>query len=210
MRRFGIDVSNNNGSIVWSKVADHVAFAFVKTSEGMNFADPYWDKDRVRALRQNSIPFGPYHFASNEGADGAAECDHFLDIALAAGWGKKGDLPGVLDIEHGQGGRPGVRFVRRFARRYKQRTGHRLILYTGSFWRDVLRNPMILTRCKLFLAAYTGTWHGWVPRAWKKPWFWQYGAEGSVPGISGNVDQDRFLKSERHFRQLKLNGDISR
>jgi lysozyme len=208
MKRFGIDVSNNQGEIEWHEVAPHVAFVFVKTSEGMTFWDPNWGKARVDSLRRNGITFGPYHFASNEGASGKAECDQFLHIALGAGWGKKGDLPGVLDIEHGNGGHPGVKFVREFARQYRKRTGHRLIVYTGSFWRDVLRNPMILTRCKLFLAAYTPTWHGFVPRAWKKPWIWQYGDQGSVPGINGNVDQDRFLKSKRAFERMKLKEPI--
>jgi lysozyme len=204
MNRLGIDVSNNNGSINWADVAPHISFVFVKTSEGMTFTDPFYTKERVQAIRREHIPFGPYHFASNTGADGADECDRFLDIALDRGWGKKGDLPGVLDIEHGQGGRPGVRFVRRFARHYRKRTGHRLIVYTGSFWRDVLLNPVILGRCKLFLAAYTSSWRGFVPRAWKKPWIWQYTDQGSLPGLSGNVDHDRFLRSEKKFQGMRL------
>lgn len=210
MQRFGIDVSNHQGSIEWAKVAPHVAFVFIKSSEGITFRDPFWTADRVRELRRLGVPFGPYHFAGNESADGGAEAERFVNIALSTGWGKVGDLPGVLDIEKGHGGRPGVRFTRRFVKRYKQLTGHRPIIYTGSFWRDVLGNPMVLMRCKLFLAAYTSTWHGFVPRAFKKPWIWQYTDSARVAGIAGNVDGDRFLKSKRHFEQLKLKRPVGR
>lgn len=208
MNRFGIDVSNHQGSIDWSKVANRAAFVFVKTSEGMTFEDPFYTEDRVKALRREGIPFGPYHFATNEGASGKEEARRFVRIAKSKGWGKKGDLPGVLDIEVGHGGRPGVRFVREFVREYKRLTGHRPIVYTGSFWRDALRNPMTLMRCKLWLAAYVSDWRPFLPRAWKKPWLWQYTDSAHCPGVDGPVDGNRFLKSERHFRRMKLRGDI--
>lgn len=204
MKRFGIDVSNNQGSIDWSKVAPRVAFVFVKVTEGMTFDDPLWTPERVKALRREGIPFGPYHFATNESASGREEARHFFRQATKAGWGKKGDLPGVLDIEHGRGGRDGAKFVREFVKEWKRLSGHRPIIYTGSFWRDVLGNPVILGRCKLWLAAYTSTWHGFVPRAWKKPWIWQFTDQASVPGVAGGVDGDRFLKSKRHFGRMKL------
>jgi lysozyme len=203
MNRLGIDVSNNNGIISWAAVAPHISFALLKASEGLSFVDSFLHAN-IKGCRENHIPCGPYHFASNEGASGKAECDHFLDTALKAGWGKVGDLPGTLDIEHGQGGRPGVRFVREFARRYRQRTGHRVMVYTGSFWRDILLNPVVLGRSKLVLAAYTSTWHGWSPRAWKKPWIWQYTDQGTLPGLSGNVDHDRFLRSQKKFQSMRL------
>lgn len=207
MNRLGIDVSNNNGSITWHDVAPHIGYALLKASEGTTFIDGFLSAN-IQGCRRNHIPFGPYHFGSNEGASGVAECDHFLDVAFSHGWGKKGDLPGILDIERGKGGRPGVRFVREFARHYRRRTGHRVMIYTGSFWRDILLNPMTLTRSKLILAAYTSTWHGWLPRAWKKPWFWQYTDQGSLPGLSGNVDHDRFLRSEKKFAAMRLKEDI--
>lgn len=203
MKRLGIDVSNNNGSITWHDVAPHIGFALLKASEGTTFTDSFL-RANIEGCRRNHVPCGPYHFASNEGASGKDECDHFLAVALAAGWGKVGDLPGTLDIERGQGGRPGTRFVREFARRYRKRTGHRIMVYTGSFWRDILLNPVTLGRSKLILAAYTTTWKGWVPRAWKKPWFWQYTDQGTFPGISGNVDHDLFLRSEKKFASMRL------
>lgn len=208
MRRFGVDVSSYQGDINWKLASRTIGYVFCKTTEGVSWEDPTFTKARVKALRAAGIPFGPYHFASNSGADGYAEAAHFVSTARRAGWGKRGDLPGVLDIEDGEGGRVGVRFVRRFVRHYRQLTGHRPIIYSGNFWRDALGNPLVLTRCRFWLAAYTSTWHGYTPRAWKKPTFWQYTDSADCPGISGPVDGDRFLKSRRAFRRMRLKKGI--
>lgn len=203
--RFGIDVSDSQGSVDWKTVAPHVGFVFCKATEGTTFTADTWGRERVAALREAGIPFGPYHFARPDNNDGADEAEHFVREARRAGWGKPGDLPGVLDIETGTGGRVGVRFVRRFAKRYRELTGHRLrVVYTGSFWRDALRNPITLTRSRLWLAAYVDDYRPYVPRAWKKPTIWQYTDRAVVPGISGPVDGNRWLRSERAFQRLRL------
>lgn len=205
MRRFGIDISSFQGSVRWSLAKHKVGFVFCRSWMGdLGEPDPTFTKARVAAIRKQGIPFGPYCYAGNTGVDGATEAKRFVHHAVEAGWGKRGDLPGVLDIEAGAAGRPGVRFVRRFAREYRRLAGHRVIVYTGSFWRDFLRNPITLTRCRLFLAAYTPTWHGYVPRAWRKPHFWQFTDSASVPGISGSVDGDRYLRSRRSFQRMRL------
>jgi lysozyme len=209
MRRFGIDVSSFQGNIRWSVAKSRIGFVFCRSWMGdVAQPDPSFNRARVNAIRLAGIPFGPYCYGGNSGVDGELEAKRFVEHALKAGWGKKGDLPGVLDIENGTAGRPGVRFVRRFAREYRRLTGHRVMIYTGSFWRDFLGNPLILTRCRLWLAAYTPTWHGWVPRAWKKPFFWQFSDSGGVPGVSGNVDGDRLLRSQRAFHRMRLKADI--
>jgi lysozyme len=201
-RRQGIDVSMWQGSIEWEAVASRCSFAFCKATQGTSWVDPTFTEARVKALRKAGLPFGPYHFADNSSADGFAEAEHFVATAKAAGWQPGKDLPGVLDIESGVGGRAGVRFVRRFVKRYRQLTGHRPIIYTGSFWRDVIGNPLVLTRCPLWLAAYTSSWHGWVPRAWKKPHIWQYTDAFSCPGVGSPCDGDRYLRSRRSFERL--------
>lgn len=205
VRRFGIDVSSFQGSVRWSLAKHRIGFVFCRSWMGdVGEADPTFTKARVHSLRLAGIPFGPYCYAGNGRRSGKDEARRFVAHAHAAGWGKKGDLPGVLDIEAGASGRGGVKFVRQFAREYRRLCGHRVIIYTGSFWRDALRNPVTLTRSKLWLAAYTPTWHGWVPRAWKKPHFWQFEDDAKVPGISGGVDGDRFLRSRRAFQRLRL------
>ena len=199
--RQGIDVSMFQGSVNWNLAKDTVAFVFCKATQGATWIDPTFTPDRVRFLHNAKIPFGPYHFADNSSVDGFAEAEHFVKTARAAGW-RNDDLPGVLDIESGTGGRVGVRFVRRFVKRYRQMTGHRPIIYTGSFWREFLGNPLVLSRCPLWLAAYTSTWHGWIPRAWRKPHFWQYTDSFHCPGVKSPCDGDRYLRSKKSFDRL--------
>jgi len=211
--RFGIDISSFQGEPDFHEVAKHIGFLFHRSwmgDVGSNGApDPKFTRERVHQLRVNDIPFGPYCFARNSGNSGKLEARLFVANAHGAGWGKKGDLPGVLDIETGEGSRPGVKFVREFAKEYRRLTGHRVIVYSGSFWRDILGNPLILTRSRFWLAAYTATWHGWVPRAWKKPHIWQYTDKAIVPGIStGGVDGDRWIRSERSFARMRLRRDL--
>lgn len=209
MRRFGIDVSSFQGDVRWSVAKSRIGFVFCRSWMGdLGLPDPTFTKARVNSIRDAGIPFGPYCFGGNVGVDGKIEAQRFLEHAVKTGWGKKGDLPGVLDIENGTAGRPGVRFVRRFAREYRRLAGHRVIIYTGSFWRDALGNPLILTRSRLWLAAYTSTWHGWVPRAWKKPHFWQFTDQAQVPGVSGDVDGDRFLRSQQAFQRMRLKNAV--
>lgn len=209
MKRFGIDVSSFQGEIDWDKAKHKIGFVFLRSWMGdVGRADPSFNHSRIKAIRRRGIPFGPYCFAGNDGKNGKQEAHLFVEHAKKAGWGKKGDLPGVLDIESGRSGRVGVKFVRQFAREYKRLTGHRVIVYTGSFWRDLLRNPVTLTRSRLWLSAYTSTWHGWVPRAWKRPAIWQYTDSATCPGIAGQVDGDRWLHSARAFRRMRLKHDL--
>lgn len=202
MNRQGIDVSVWQGSVDWSAAAHTIAYAFCKSSQGVGGVDPTFTPARVHALRQAGIPFGPYHYADNSSTDGFAEAEHAIATAKAAGWDPGRDMPLVLDIESGVGGRAGVRFVRRFVKRYRQLTDHRPIVYTGSFWRDALGNPWVLHRCPLWLAAYTSSWSPWLPHPWKKPFFWQYTDAFDCPGVGGPCDGDRFLRSRRSFRRI--------
>lgn len=207
MRRFGIDVSQAQGSVNWNRAKTKIGFAFVKATEGIDWEDPTFTTERVKALRKAAIPFGCYHFARPQpGRDGAEEADHLVRVARERGWGKTGDLPCALDLEAAEGvsAEEVRRFKRRFVSRYQLRTGHLPIIYTGSFWRDFMGNPVIHARCRLWLAAYTPTWRGWVPRAWKKPFIWQFTDSAGCPGVHGDVDGDRFLRSRRAFERMRL------
>jgi GH25 family lysozyme M1 (1,4-beta-N-acetylmuramidase) len=209
VKRFGIDISSFQGSPVFGEVAKDVGFLIHRSWMGdIGEPDPTFTKSRVHTLRKHEIPFGVYCFARNAGGSGKVEARRFLNHAHEAGWGKKGDIIGWLDIENGEGGRPGVRFVREFAREYRRITGHRVGIYSGSFWRDVLHNPVVLTRSRFWLAAYTGSWKGWMPRAWKKPHIWQFTDSATVSGIEGGVDGDRFLRSEKAFEGMRLKHDL--
>src|SRR5437763_12676400 len=64
----GIDVSNWQGSIDWSKVAAvGVRFAFLKASQGTTYTDPTYAANRS-AARAAGARAGAYHFAVPGGA----------------------------------------------------------------------------------------------------------------------------------------------
>lgn len=207
--RRGVDVSEHNSGVNWDDVASdpRIGFVFVKVSEGMTYKDKRYTEGRVQAIREAGIPFGVYHFARPQtGRTGAQECDQFLDQALKMGWGKKGDIRGVLDIEAGTGREISNEFVRSFVARYIERMNHRPIIYTGSFWRDFMGNPIMMSRCPLWLAAYTPSWKPWVPKAWAngRPFFWQWTQTGNQKGIVGFVDVNRFLRKPSDFQKIRL------
>lgn len=58
----GIDVSNNDGNIDFSKVAsDGVEYVYVKATEGQSFRDSYMNSF-YNDCRSNKLKVGPYHF----------------------------------------------------------------------------------------------------------------------------------------------------
>lgn len=218
----GIDVSAHQGDIDWQRVRNAgIEFAFVKATEGVDFTDSRFTKGRVAALERVGIDFGPYTFAwpSDDGRllrDAREECDYFWKIARRRGALRPGQLAGVLDIE---AAREGVspaearRWIRRWYRRYKRKAkangfrrgrSRRPIVYTGHFWRDFLGNPIILSRCLLWLAAYVSDPKPYTPRAWKRITFWQYTDRGRVAGVDGPVDRNRFFGSRKRLRSVRI------
>ena len=79
----GIDVSVHNGSVDWPKVkAAGFTFAYAKCSEGEDYRDPSWTKQRVTDLRAARIQFGPYHYLRpRAGRSGGTEARWFINNA---------------------------------------------------------------------------------------------------------------------------------
>ena len=107
----GIDVSNWNGTINWTKVA-HAGykFAIAKATEATSYEDTTYVANRSGS-QAAGLAFGAYHFAQPSGtsdaaavASAVAQADYFLSVAQPAA----GDLTPVLDLEaHGRPlGRP--------------------------------------------------------------------------------------------------------
>lgn len=59
---YGIDVSHHQGHVDWDAVVrDGIEFAYIKASEGGDFADPRFD-DNWRRARAAGLRTGAYHF----------------------------------------------------------------------------------------------------------------------------------------------------
>jgi lysozyme len=194
----GIDVSHHNDPIDWAAVkAAGIRFVFAKATESSDFVDPSYvhNKQQVEAL---GLPFGAYHFAQPSAAagDAAAEADHFVDAAALTG----ADLVPVLDLEvsGGLGQRRLIAWAKAWLAEVHTRLRVKATIYTTpSFWSQHMGNTTWFAKngYRLWVAHWTDASkptvpaNNWAGRGWT---LWQYDNCGSVAGISGCVDRDRY------------------
>lgn len=194
----GIDVSHWQDSIDWVRVsAAGKRFAFMKASGGQKYVDPTYVFNRTQA-NLNGLKIGAYHFAKPDDkvGDAVIEADNFVDTAAWAA----GDLLPVLDLET-TGGLSRVElqaWTAAFLDRVYARTGVKAMIYTSpKFWQNKLGDTQQFSAAghALWIAHWTTAPQPLVPAIeWAgNSWtFWQITSDGSVPGISGRVDLDRF------------------
>jgi GH25 family lysozyme M1 (1,4-beta-N-acetylmuramidase) len=199
----GIDVSHWQGTINWSRVAGAgKTFAFLKASQGTSYRDATYATNRANA-NAAGIPIGAYHFAdvtkSPSNAAGArAEADWFVSVAQP----RAGDLPPVFDIEtnNGLGQVALTDWAMVWLERVRQLTGIYPMIYTSpSPWTTRFgTSGNVIPESGyglLWVAHYTTASsptvpaNNWAGNGWT---FWQYTSSGTVSGISGNVDLDRY------------------
>lgn len=210
MALHGVDVSEHQGSIDWKKVKPHHTFAICKATEGTDYKDKRFSRERRRAVRGAKLLFGAYHFArpSDMHGDSEKEAAFFVKTAKAAGWNPAVDLPLALDVEATKlTPKQTLVWCDQFASHVKRLTGRGCILYTGQwFWdgrlhlRRAPKNANVLwfsayttqTRMKRLLARMFGF----------KPFLWQYTSSARVSGIAGNVDRNVSFVSDRAFKRL--------
>jgi lysozyme len=181
----GIDVSEYQGNVNWSAVADSgVRYCFLKATEGVESRDPTFTKNWA-ALRSVGIIRSAYHFfiASK---DPVVQANNFLGLTRSL-W-ETNDLPPVLDLEKSYGLSPDrvIDQAGIWLDTVEKAIGRRPILYTfPSFWNDA-NNP-------------------WVPGGWKSWTFHQYSESGTIPGIAGPCDLNNF-NGDLDTLQTLLNG----
>jgi lysozyme len=195
----GIDVSYHQGAIDWSRVAGAgTQFAFIRTTAGTLTADTSYAANRSGA-RAAGLLVGSYHFAKPDATanDAANEASWFLRNATIS----TGDLRPVLDLEASNGLDPASLTVwaQTWLAKVTAATGVRPIIYTNSvFWSSSMANTDWFARNGygfLWIAHWTSASQptipaaGWAGHGWT---FWQHSSRGTVPGISGAVDLDRF------------------
>ncbi len=194
----GVDVSNWQGTVDWSQVAAAgYKFAFLKATEGGWYIDPTYAANRAGA-NAYGIVIGAYDFAQPTTMPGQAqaEADFFVGIAMP----QLGDLMPVLDLETTNGLSPAnlQSWVTQWLYEVYARTGRRAAIYTSpSFWANAMGGSTWFAQngFPLWLAHWTAATSPTVPAlnwsgySWS---FWQWTSSGTVPGISGRVDLDRF------------------
>lgn len=188
----GVDISHWQGSVSWSKVrSDGVKFAFMKATEGSYYTDPTL-KTNWAGTEKQGIYRGAYHFARPSVGSASAQARYY--VSKVGSFRGKGDLPPVLDLEATGGLSPSQlrSWVSTWLRTTEKLTGRTPILYCSPyFWIDHLGNSTAFARYPLWIAHYT-TGSPKIPGGWRTWTFWQRTSSGSVPGISGHVDMNRF------------------
>ncbi len=188
----GIDVSYYQGNIDWARVKnDGVKYAFIRVSDGLGTIDTkfetYWAQSRA-----NGIIHGAYqYFRPNQ--DPIAQADLFLE--KLGNTIADDDLPPVIDIEAAGGLAPAqvAAKAKQWIDHVEAALGVKPIIYTGFyFWRDQVGAPAYGSQHPLWHAQYTSAACPNISEPWTKWSFWQFTSSGTVDGIAGNVDVNRF------------------
>jgi len=204
----GPDVSQFQGAIDWTAPA--IGFVFHRTSDG-DVRDTSWQKSRVDGV--GDIPLGVYHYArvasdGNRQRNGKSEAAMAVYFAESMGWGRAGDLPLAYDFEtlNGQSPAKAAAHVTEFCAAYEYLKGHRPILYTNpAAWALVEAEVSNFFFAQLPLwIAHWGVTEPEVPDAWADWTFWQYTSTGTLPGITGAVDLNRFNGTNAHLTALRI------
>lgn len=187
----GIDVSHHNGVIDWkTTLSSEISFAYAKATEGLGVKDSQFAAN-YQAMKDNGLLRGAYHFF-RPGTDPDGQSQNFLSVVASL---EPGDLPPVLDIEVDDGQSPTtiINGVQRWLDTVQAALGRQPVIYTSaSFWNTKLGGTAAFARRPLWVAHYTAKPAPSMPNGFADYAFWQYSENGSVPGITGNVDLDRF------------------
>lgn len=200
----GVDVAAHQHPggtpIDWSKVrTDGQSFAFVKATEGGDWANPHYVED-VQAAHAAGLKTGAYHYA-RPSTDAKTQAANFAaQIALAPDQ----TLPPALDIEvdEGKSAAQLEQWIEEFTSELKRLTGRTPMIYTYKyFWMGQMNNSQKFSDMPLWLAAYQDQ----APEAvggWKKLSFWQRSGSGKVAGIPTDVDMNLFNGSKQQLQSF--------
>lgn len=199
----GIDVSKYQGEIDWEAVKDSgVAFAFIKATEGGDNADSKFQRNWAGA-KAAGVPRGAYHFVywcrqPHE------EIGNFKAVVPV----ESDALPPVLDVEATPTSKSCKRTLyreevledmRKMLQEMERHYGKKPIIYSSvDFYQSILDSgglseyPIWVRSTKYHPKVRYGS------RNWT---FWQYRSDGSVPGISGAVDQNAFEGGVEQWRK---------
>ncbi|GGV29983.1 lysozyme [Streptomyces griseoflavus] len=210
----GIDVSHWQGAINWTSVrGSGIQFAWMKATEGTGYKDPRFNTNYPAAHAAGVIR-GAYHFALPNASSGATQANYFA--TNGGGWSRDNlTLPGVLDIEHNPYGAMcyGLSttqmrtWINDFYTAYKARTSRDVVIYTtASWWNTCTGNwTGMSAKSPLWVAHWTSASAPTLPSGFPTWTVWQYTSTGSVAGVAGNVDRNKFNGSRDRLLALANN-----
>lgn len=190
--QFGIDVSTWNGNIDWSKVAKSgVSYAIIRcgfrgTTIGGLIEDNKFESN-IKNATAAGIKVGVYFFTQ---AISEAEAVEEASMCLALCEGKKLTYPIFIDVESAKDGRANnlskearTAIVKAFCKTITN-GGRKAGVYANKSWFTNYLNVSELTGYTIWLAQYISS-----PTYTASRYdLWQYSNQGTISGISGNVD----------------------
>ena len=188
----GIDVSRYQGNINWGRVAAAgKQFAMVRvgsSNSGGLYVDPYFLQN-VNGAKAAGLRVGAYYYtyAQNE----AARAVELVKVKQAL-QGKTFQLPVAVDVEDNKlKPIPAKELSALVAGAAKQieAWGLYAMVYTYTSYANTELDMDALKAFDLWIADYRGK------RPSRKHGIWQYTSEGTVPGITGDVDLNHAYKN---------------
>ncbi|WP_236060148.1 GH25 family lysozyme [Actinacidiphila acididurans] len=210
----GIDVSHWQGTINWTSVhSAGMQFAWIKATEGTSSRDSSFAANYLNAYHAGVIR-GAYHFARPDLSGGSTQAAWFA--ANGGAWSADGlTLPGVLDIEYNPYGAScyglstsAMRtWVSDFYTAYKARTGRDVVVYTNAGWWNTCTGSWtgMSGKSPLWVAHWTTAASPTLPSGFPYWTVWQYDDGGTVSGITGAVDRDKFNGTSSRLLALANN-----
>ena len=185
----GIDVSHFNHDVDWAQVAAAgKRFAYIKATEGVDSADPSFEKN-WRGAQAATLARGAYHFYVTED-DPQAQADFFIASVPCS---DHGELIPVVDVEIVGHGTPSgwPQGLGRFLDLLEAHFGVRPMIYTEpNFWNARVGDAAAFGAYPLWVAEY-GVDEPQVPKGWTSWTVWQHNDRATVPGIDVDTDLNR-------------------
>ena len=191
----GIDISNNNGVIIWPRVAAAgVQFAICKASEGTGFVDRFMFGNVV-GCRENGILAGYYHFARPSQNPARAEADFFVETVARQLNIDTGEVI-ALDLEDEAASGDLSDWTLTWLQRVEELVGFKPLCYTSPGYAQAhgLANRPEIGQYGLWLAS----WGVPTPPPPTPPWDlvaihqFAVGAAGTIPGVAGEIDLNHY------------------
>lgn len=202
VKAYGIDVSKHQGVIDWDKVkaSGRVDFAILRAGYGREYSqiDQQFERNYSECKRLG-IPCGAYWYSY---ATTAAEAKQEAAVCLSVLAGKSFEYPIAYDIEETNSLKVADSLAETFCGALEA-AGYYAAIYTFKSALECNLGSSVKSKFDVFLShvgvsqtTYAGNFG-----------LWQYSWEGSIPGISGDVDLDYAYKDyPAIIRNAGLNG----
>lgn len=182
----GTDISNNNGSIDFNKVAlDGVKYIYMKATEGATFKDSIMETFYTEG-KKNSLKVGAYHFLTGTSTP-EDQAENFYEKINGHDW----DLIPMLDVETNFNGVSS--YVERFISEFNKLSSLTLGVYSyTNFIENIKDIESVIKNMPFWEANYNNDPWNLPDNFFVSRVGHQYTDSGNVTGISGKCDMDSF------------------